>query len=109
MVAHAWSFLCKKAIKNLFLFRKKLMTLSKAEFLRRFAQHILSRGFMKISSYGIFGNHRRKTRNEKAPYKRGFLFGAFSPTRLNVSRWQHYVFIKLQISLTINSFSSGLL
>jgi hypothetical protein len=53
----------KKCLKNLFCFLMKLMTLSKEEFLRRFAQHILPQGYMKIHSYGIFGNYRRKTNN----------------------------------------------
>lgn len=42
--------------------RKKLMVLSKEEFLRRFVQHILPQRYMKIRSYGLFGNYKRKTR-----------------------------------------------
>jgi hypothetical protein len=42
--------------------KKKLMTLSGAEFLRRFEQHILPKGFIKIRSYGYLGNYNRKQR-----------------------------------------------
>lgn len=42
--------------------KKKLMTLSGQEFLRRFEQHILPKGFVKIRSYGYLGNFRRKQR-----------------------------------------------
>jgi hypothetical protein len=42
--------------------KKKQMTLSGSEFLRRFEQHILSKGFVKIRSYGYLGNYRRKQR-----------------------------------------------
>lgn len=42
--------------------KKKLMLLRKEEFLRRFAQHILPKGYMKIRSYGLFSNYKRKTR-----------------------------------------------
>jgi hypothetical protein len=38
------------------------MTLSGQEFLRRFDQHILPKGFVKIRSYGYLGNFRRKQR-----------------------------------------------
>jgi hypothetical protein len=42
--------------------KKKLMILSGQEFLRRFEQHILPKGFVKIRSYGYLGNFRRKQR-----------------------------------------------
>jgi len=42
--------------------RKKQMTLEGPEFLRRFAQHILPRGYCKIRSSGIYANHGRRTR-----------------------------------------------
>jgi hypothetical protein len=42
--------------------KKKLMTLSGLEFLRRFEQHILPKGFVKIRSYGYLGNYKRKQR-----------------------------------------------
>ena len=40
----------------------KTMTLSTAEFIRRFSQHILPRGFVKMRHYGILGNSGRKKR-----------------------------------------------
>jgi len=43
---------------------KKLMTLEGAEFLRRFSQHILPKGFCKVRSAGIYTNHGRKKRIE---------------------------------------------
>jgi Putative transposase len=42
--------------------RQKQMTLSTAEFVRRFAQHILPKGFTKIQTYGYLGNRNRKQR-----------------------------------------------
>lgn len=42
--------------------KKKLMTLSGAEFLRRFEQHLLPKRFCKIRHYGYLGNYRRKER-----------------------------------------------
>lgn len=41
---------------------KKRMRLDGAEFLRRFEQHILPRGFCKIRSCGLYANHGRRTR-----------------------------------------------
>ena len=40
----------------------KPMTLSPGEFIRRFEQHILPRGFVKMRHYGILGNSGRKKR-----------------------------------------------
>jgi len=42
--------------------KKKLMTLDGEEFLRRFEQHILPKGYCKIRSCGLYTNHGRKTR-----------------------------------------------
>ena len=42
--------------------KTKRMTLEGTEFLRRFAQHILPRGFCKIRSSGLYANHGRRTR-----------------------------------------------
>jgi hypothetical protein len=39
--------------------RQRKMTLSAAEFLRRFAQHILPRGFVRIRQYGFLANRCR--------------------------------------------------
>ncbi len=41
---------------------KRTMRLEGEEFLRRFEQHILPRGFCKIRSCGLYANHNRKTR-----------------------------------------------
>src|SRR5213082_1607555 len=42
--------------------QKKLLTLSAEEFLRRFVQHVLPRGFMKIRHYGLLANRGRTER-----------------------------------------------
>jgi hypothetical protein len=42
--------------------RRKQMTLSVAEFIRRFEQHILPRGFTKIRTYGYLANRKRHQR-----------------------------------------------
>ena len=42
--------------------RMKTMVLSLHEFVRRFEQHILPKGFVKMRHYGILGNYRRKQR-----------------------------------------------
>lgn len=42
--------------------RSKTMTLSGEEFLRRFVQHVLPRGFVKIRHYGLLASRERKQR-----------------------------------------------
>jgi hypothetical protein len=41
---------------------QKLLTLSASEFLRRFVQHVLPRGFVKIRHYGLLANRYREER-----------------------------------------------
>jgi hypothetical protein len=41
--------------------KKRLMTLSAEEFLRRFLLHTLPRGFVRIRSFGFLANRRRAT------------------------------------------------
>lgn len=41
--------------------RKSLLRLSDAEFIRRFALHILPRGFVRIRHYGILSSSKKKT------------------------------------------------
>jgi hypothetical protein len=50
--------------------RHKTMTLSAEEFLRRFVQHVLPRGFVKIRHYGLLANGQRA---EKLPLCRRLL------------------------------------
>jgi hypothetical protein len=42
--------------------RQKTMTLSGVEFLRRFVQHVLPRGFVKVRHYGLLANREREDR-----------------------------------------------
>jgi len=42
--------------------RHKTMTLSTDEFLRRFVQHILPKGFVKVRHYGLLANRQREAR-----------------------------------------------
>jgi hypothetical protein len=42
--------------------RQKTMTLAADEFLRRFVQHVLPRGFVKIRHYGLLANNQRAAR-----------------------------------------------
>ena len=42
--------------------RKKTMTLSAAEFLRRFLMHVLPSGFMRIRHFGFLANRSRRTK-----------------------------------------------
>jgi hypothetical protein len=44
----------------------KLLTLSAEEFLRRFVQHVLPRGFMKIRHYGLLASRQRQARLQLA-------------------------------------------
>lgn len=44
----------------------KLLTLSAEEFLRRFVQHVLPKGFMKIRHYGLLASRQRQARLRKA-------------------------------------------
>jgi hypothetical protein len=40
--------------------REKTLTLDAEEFLRRFVQHVLPRGFVKVRHYGLLSNRRRE-------------------------------------------------
>jgi hypothetical protein len=42
--------------------RRKRLTLDAEEFLRRFVQHVLPRGFVKIRHYGLLANGQREAR-----------------------------------------------
>jgi hypothetical protein len=42
--------------------RQKTMTLDAHEFLRRFVQHVLPKGFVKIRHYGLLANRQREAR-----------------------------------------------
>jgi hypothetical protein len=42
--------------------RQKLLTLDAVEFLRRFVQHVLPRGFVKIRHYGLLANRGRQAK-----------------------------------------------
>jgi hypothetical protein len=46
--------------------RPKTMTLGTAEFVRRFALHVLPERFVKIRHYGLLGNRRKETRLARA-------------------------------------------
>jgi putative transposase len=46
--------------------KRRKMTLNGPEFLRRFVQHILPRGFVRIRQYGFLANRRRSTALECA-------------------------------------------
>ena len=51
--------------------KQKLMTLSGVEFLRRFAMHILPKGFVKVRYYGILSNpYRKQTAMYRRPSKK---------------------------------------
>ena len=51
--------------------KTKQMVLNKAEFVRRFQQHILPKGFVKMRHYGILGNFKRKQRINQILQKMG--------------------------------------
>ena len=78
--------------------RKKLMTLAKPEFLRRFVQHILPRGYMKIRSYGLFGNYLRKTRIASIRAKNRF--EPPKPEPISLLRW---LYQRLNINMGVCS------
>jgi hypothetical protein len=42
--------------------RSKRLTLEATEFLRRFVQHVLPRGFVKVRHYGLLANRQREAR-----------------------------------------------
>jgi len=42
--------------------RQRMLTLSAEEFLRRFVQHVLPKGFVKIRHYGLLANRQRQLR-----------------------------------------------
>jgi len=45
-------------------YRKRVMTLSAVEFLRRFLMHLLPKGFVRIRHYGFLANRHRRERLE---------------------------------------------
>ena len=61
--------------------RRKTMTLSLPEFLRRFCLHILPERFVKIRNYGLLGNHCRKQKIEHARR----LLASASPARADAT------------------------
>jgi len=46
--------------------KQKRLTVSAEEFLRRFVQHVLPKGFMKIRHYGLLASRRRQARLDEA-------------------------------------------
>jgi Putative transposase/Transposase zinc-binding domain len=62
--------------------RSKTMTLSGEEFLRRFVQHVLPRGFVKIRHYGLLA---ARGRNERLALCRRLLLPATVAARLTAS------------------------
>ena len=56
--------------------RKRVMTLSGSEFIRRFLLHILPKGFMRIRYFGYLANRQRQ---EKLAHCRELLGAAASP------------------------------
>jgi Putative transposase/Transposase zinc-binding domain len=59
--------------------RSRTMTLSATEFLRRFVQHVLPRGFVKVRHYGLLANRHRQVRLEVC---RRLLLAVFVATAL---------------------------
>jgi putative transposase/transposase-like zinc-binding protein len=59
--------------------RQKTMTLDAGEFLRRFVQHVLPKGFLKVRHYGLLANRHRA---EKLTLSRRLLLAA--PVAANV-------------------------
>nr|WP_286268886.1 IS91 family transposase [Thalassotalea hakodatensis] len=57
MDTHSVSFRYRDYADN---YREKVMTLSNDEFLRRYLQHVLPKGFMRIRHYGFLANACRK-------------------------------------------------
>ena len=45
---------------------KRPCTLDAQEFVRRFALHVLPKGFVRVRSYGFMANRNRKRNNERA-------------------------------------------
>ena len=45
--------------------QQKKMTLTAEEFLRRFMQHVLPKGFVKVRHYGLLANRQRAERLEE--------------------------------------------
>ena len=49
--------------------KQRPLTLSAVEFLRRFVQHVLPRGFMKIRHYGLLANRQRQPKLAQARWQ----------------------------------------
>jgi hypothetical protein len=59
--------------------RDKVLTLPAVEFLRRFMQHVLPRGFVKVRHYGLLANRQRAVRLEQS--RRLLLVATVAATR----------------------------
>jgi hypothetical protein len=60
--------------------KRKVMTLSAEEFIRRFLLHILPPGFVKIRHYGIFSSRHRNSKLKRAQELLGKPFQAEDPS-----------------------------
>ena len=63
--------------------KRRVMTLSHEEFLRRFLQHVLPRGFPRIRYFGLLANRRR---GALLPLCRTLLLARPEPVSVNVCR-----------------------
>jgi hypothetical protein len=59
--------------------KKKIMTVSAHEFLRRFLLHVLSRGLVRIRHFGLFANRRRSAALERCRMLIGATASAETP------------------------------
>ena len=70
--------------------RSKVMTLTGVEFLRRFCQHILPKGFVRIRHYGLLSTSKRELLRELQA-----AFGIVLPMNKDKRTWKEIVFVHL--------------
>ena len=63
--------------------KQKVMTLQGTEFLRRFTQHILPKGFVRIRHYGLLSSTKRKLLRELQ-----LAFGIIAPEKKEKKHWK---------------------
>jgi hypothetical protein len=66
--------------------KKKVMTVSADEFLRRFLVHVLPKGLVRIRRFGLFANRRRKNALARCRELLGAVASAGRPEATNLLR-----------------------
>jgi hypothetical protein len=78
--------------------RRRVMALAAVEFLRRFALHVLPRGFNRIRHYGLIANRNKRALLASARAALGAAAPASTtaPTESVIAFWQRIAYLDIQ-------------